>query len=127
VGSDFPGKTEIPRSLLQRAIVFPDFRDQAVAEGECQQLDATAIGPDLAELVRDPARYTGLREQLTVFDSTGMAVQDYVVAHVFAEIAAELEVGMRINIQHLPNDRLNPFDFSAALALADAGGVERAH
>lgn len=41
VGSDFPGKTEVPLALLRRAIVCPDFKEQAIAEGECQQL-----GPD---------------------------------------------------------------------------------
>lgn len=114
IGSDFPGKVEIPKSLLDRATVFPDFRDQAVNEGECQQLDGHAIGPDLASLVSDPARWAGLREQLTVFDSTGMALQDYVVARVFAELAVEHRLGTRVAIQHFPANRLNPFDFSAA-------------
>ena len=112
VGSDFPGKTEIPKSLLDRATVFPDFRDQAVNEGECQQLDEHAIGPDLAGLVSDPGLYAGLRDQLTVFDSTGMAVQDYVVGQVFAELATAEGLGTRVDIQHFPRDRLNPFDFS---------------
>ncbi len=53
VGSDFPGKTEIPRSLLVRSLVCPDFLPQAAREGECQQLDPDQIGPDLLQLVRE--------------------------------------------------------------------------
>ncbi len=51
VGSDMPGKFELPKSLLVRSFVCADFIQQAVSEGECQQL-AAFHGPDLRELVQ---------------------------------------------------------------------------
>jgi ornithine cyclodeaminase/alanine dehydrogenase-like protein (mu-crystallin family) len=38
VGSDFPGKTELPYGLVESGLVVPDFRPQAELEGECQVL-----------------------------------------------------------------------------------------
>ena len=50
VGADFPGKTELPTSLLKRSFVCPDFLEQSIKEGECQRLRREDIGPSLAEL-----------------------------------------------------------------------------
>lgn len=35
VGSDLPGKIELPLALLRRSLVCPDFKTQALVEGEC--------------------------------------------------------------------------------------------
>ena len=76
VGSDFTGKQELPRSLLKQCFVCPDYLEQAVNEGECQQLDPSEIGPNLVEVVRRPEDYSHVRQQRSVFDSTGWALAD---------------------------------------------------
>lgn len=111
VGSDFPGKVEIPRTLLDRSLVCPDFRAQAVAEGECQQLDPGAIGPDLPELVRDAALYVGARDRLTVFDSTGWALEDELAMGLLVELAEPLGLGTRLPVESVGGDALNPYGF----------------
>ncbi len=111
IGSDFPGKTEIPPALLQRSFVCPDFREQAVAEGECQQLCAEAIGPDLYEVVQDAARYAPLQERPTIFDSTGWALEDHVALMLFMDLAAEHNIGKKVRLEHLPADPHNPYQF----------------
>jgi ornithine cyclodeaminase/alanine dehydrogenase-like protein (mu-crystallin family) len=96
VGSDFPGKFEVPFELLRHATVCPDFREQALREGECQQLAADAVGPDLAELLRSPERFLALRGQLTVFDSTGWALVDHLVALEILRLARQHGLGTRV-------------------------------
>ncbi|MCA9047435.1 MAG: ornithine cyclodeaminase family protein, partial [Planctomycetaceae bacterium] len=70
VGSDLPGKTELPPEFLRTAVVCPDFRPQAVAEGECQQLSDEEIGPDIMEIAGRLVESRKLCDRLTVFDST---------------------------------------------------------
>lgn len=113
VGSDLPGKTELPLDLLRQSFVCPDFRDQCIEEGECQQLAPEQIGPSLYELVQDPARYRFVQEQLSVFDSTGWALEDQVAMNLFMEIAAEIGIGMPMPIESVSIDALNPYHLSA--------------
>lgn len=112
IGSDFPGKVEIPLTLLQRSFVCPDFRAQAIKEGECQQLVPDQIGPDLFELVQNRDRYEGVRDQITVFDSTGWALEDHVAMNLFMELAADLELGTHVQIESIPEDAVNPYYFA---------------
>lgn len=117
VGSDFPGKVEVPVALLERSLVCPDSRAQAVEEGECQQVSPDAIGPDLVTLLQHPERYADARTRLTVFDSTGWALEDYVTMEYFVEQAGLLGLGTRLSIEAVSGDALNPYDFASVPAL----------
>lgn len=108
VGSDFPGKTEIPGSVLNQSFVCPDFRAQAVVEGECQQLEESHIGPELSVLVDDPASFEHLRGQMTVFDSTGFAVEDHAVLAVIQRHAERLKLGQDLQLESI-RDPLDPY------------------
>ena len=112
VGSDFPGKTELPRSLLDRALVCPDYLPQAAREGECQALPPEQLGPDLMQLVRGSGQYAANRTRTTVFDSTGFALEDYVVLGVLERIAAEIGLGLEVEME----SRSDPHDPYAGLA-----------
>jgi ornithine cyclodeaminase/alanine dehydrogenase-like protein (mu-crystallin family) len=109
VGSDLPGKTEVPRSVLQAATVVPDFLAQAKVEGECQQLTESEIGPGISEVARNPSDYAMLQQQLTVFDSTGFALEDLVVMELFLKHASEHSIGTEIGIESLSKDPRNPY------------------
>jgi ornithine cyclodeaminase/alanine dehydrogenase-like protein (mu-crystallin family) len=111
VGSDFPGKFEVPLSFLHRSLVVPDFREQAVKEGECQRLALEAIGPTLAEVVQSPDRYTAARETTTVFDSTGWALEDMVVLEMFSDYAEQLGVGSYVEVESVSADPRDPYFF----------------
>jgi ornithine cyclodeaminase/alanine dehydrogenase-like protein (mu-crystallin family) len=112
VGSDFPGKIEIPKTLLQRSFVCPDFLEQAIKEGECQQLSAAEIGPSLDELIRDQEKYTFVTEIPTVFDSTGWALEDQVAAEMLLDFARQLKLGTTIQIESVSTDPRNPYQFA---------------
>jgi ornithine cyclodeaminase/alanine dehydrogenase-like protein (mu-crystallin family) len=120
VGSDFPGKLELPAAVLRRSLVCPDFREQAIVEGECQQLEQAAIGPDLVTLVQNADSYARSRSSPTVFDSTGWALEDHVVAVMVFEYARELGLGRSITLECLPADPLDPYSLLASPALAAA-------
>ena len=114
VGSDFPGKVELPRSFLARSLVCPDHRDQAIKEGECQQLEPHEIGPSLAELVTQADRYREARERTTVFDSTGWALEDWVAIQLLLDKAKRFGLGIMLELENVGDDPWNPYHFDAA-------------
>jgi ornithine cyclodeaminase/alanine dehydrogenase-like protein (mu-crystallin family) len=111
VGSDLPGKTELPLSFLRESLVVPDFTAQARREGESQQLDPAEIGPELHEVVMHPERYEAWRERRTVFDSTGYALEDLAVLEVVESLAIEHGVGDRIELETVGPDAHDPYAF----------------
>lgn len=116
VGADFPGKVELPLALLEQSFVCPDFKAQAIIEGECQQLDHAKIGPDLAQVIQHPSQYAGARDSITVFDSTGWALEDQVVMELFLDYAAKLGLGREVEIEFMPEDAKSPYGFMEVIA-----------
>ena len=116
VGADFPGKVELPLGLLENSFVCPDFREQAVIEGECQQLDPAKIGPDLVEVVQNHQIYAHVQKGLSVFDSTGWALEDKVIMELFLEYASGLGLGKEVEIEFMPDDAKNPYHFIGSLS-----------
>ncbi|MCG2590810.1 ornithine cyclodeaminase family protein [Rhodohalobacter sulfatireducens] len=111
VGSDFPGKVELPVELLKDAFVCPDFLEQALQEGECQQLLKGYIGPELYQVVQYPLQHETYRNQVSVFDSTGWALEDMVVFNLFMDLAKKHKVGEFVQIEYVPDDAKNPYEF----------------
>lgn len=97
----------------------PDHPEQARHEGECQQLEPHEIGLSLGELCADPAAADALRGRLTVFDSTGFALEDHLAMEVLLEVAAEHDLGLRLQIEHHPADALDPYSPTGTHADAD--------
>ncbi|PHN08614.1 ornithine cyclodeaminase family protein [Flavilitoribacter nigricans] len=111
VGSDFPGKIEIPVELLRRSFVCPDFLEQALVEGECQQLEPADIAPDIIEVIKNRNKYQDIRHQRSIFDSTGLSLEDMVVTELFLDCAQQLNLGTPIEIENHSEDALNPYHF----------------
>lgn len=81
MGSDAAGKQELPSALFERAALFCDYPAQAVVMGDLQHFTGdrsriTALGDVL--LGRAPGRTSA--DQITVFDSSGIALQDLTIA-----------------------------------------------
>jgi len=111
IGSDFPGKIELPVNLLRESFVCPDFTKQAKIEGECQQLTDNEIDADLVEVIQNFNKYNYLQEKLTVFDSTGLALEDQVVMGLFLDLAKEFNIGMDVSLENISSDVKNPYHF----------------
>ncbi|MDX2381049.1 MAG: ornithine cyclodeaminase family protein [Acidimicrobiia bacterium] len=116
VGADFPGKLELPRSLLDAALVVPDIRAQCVVEGECQQIPESQVGPELWELLQHP---TGRADagRPTVFDSTGWAVEDDAALRLAHRLSVEHDLGTDIVLESISSDPYDPY--SPALGTPD--------
>ncbi|TBN04425.1 ornithine cyclodeaminase family protein [Hyunsoonleella flava] len=111
IGSDFPGKIELPLSLLRNSFVCPDFTMQAKIEGECQQLSDDEIGSDLVGIIQNYDAFKEQRNSLTVFDSTGLALEDQVVMDLFMDLAKEFSIGIDISLENISKDVKNPYHF----------------
>jgi alanine dehydrogenase len=85
IGADAPGKEELDPLILKRAKVFVDDRPQAIHSGEINVpiakglFHAHDIAGTLGEVV---VGVKGRRkpDEVTVFDSTGLAIQDLAIA-----------------------------------------------
>jgi ornithine cyclodeaminase/alanine dehydrogenase-like protein (mu-crystallin family) len=109
VGADFPGKVELPSTFANRAFVVPDTLAQCRLEGECQQVSPDRIGPSLSEIMQRSDEFVERRDELTVFDSTGWAVEDDVALRVAVELATIHGVGSEIELERLPKDPYDPY------------------
>jgi ornithine cyclodeaminase/alanine dehydrogenase-like protein (mu-crystallin family) len=109
VGSDFPGKIELPVSFLKSSKVVPDFLAQAVIEGESQQLKEDEIYDDWVKIIKDSTNYSHLASERTVFDSTGWALEDLVASSLFTEYATKIGKGTYMEIESLSTDVKNPY------------------
>jgi len=103
MGADAPGKQELEAEVLATARVFLDDIGQATESGEVnvplrdgsltRDRIAGTLGDVIAGLV--PGRDGADR---TVFDSTGLAVQDLAVAGLVYERALERGIGLQIDL-----------------------------
>ena len=97
MGADGPGKAEIAVAELVRSRVFCDDWEQASHNGElAHAVEAGTLGPeDVTELGavlagKAPGRKSD--EEVTVFDSTGLAIQDLAIALAAMERANALDL-----------------------------------
>jgi ornithine cyclodeaminase/alanine dehydrogenase-like protein (mu-crystallin family) len=111
VGSDFPGKFEVPLSVLKRSVVIPDFLDQAIKEGESQQLSRDEIGPTITDILQSSPDDLTLRSRVTVFDSTGWALEDEVAMKLLLDHAGDMNLGTRVRLESIPEDPHDPYEF----------------
>lgn len=109
VGADFPGKLELPASLVEQAFVVPDVAEQCLVEGECQQVPELRHGPEIPDVVRHADRHAARRSELTVFDSTGWSVEDDVALRLAVELAGDYNLGTEFVIECLPPDPYDPY------------------
>jgi alanine dehydrogenase len=100
MGADGPGKAEVATDELARARVFCDDWEQAshggelaagVAAGVVEREIVTQLGAVLAD--EAPGRQR--EDEITLFDSTGLAIQDLAIA------VAALEETHRVELEHL--------------------------
>ncbi|MFA5253373.1 MAG: ornithine cyclodeaminase family protein [Methanoregula sp.] len=97
IGADAPGKEELDPAILRRARVFVDDPAQAVHSGEINVpirrglYTAGMIAGTLGEIVtgRKGRQRPG---EITVFDSTGLAIQDLAIASIAMRQAKSMEL-----------------------------------
>jgi len=103
MGADAPGKQELDPQILLDAHLVVDDLPQSFHGGECNVpaaaglLTADHVAATLGEVVagRKPGR---AGDEITVFDSTGLAVQDVALARALYERARARGVGTEIEL-----------------------------
>lgn len=102
MGADAPGKEELDPVILKRAKIVVDDLEQAIHSGEVNVpisrgiLHPNEIYGELGEVVAGikPGRVSD--SEITIFDSTGLAIQDVITAwHVYEE-AERKGIGRKI-------------------------------
>jgi len=102
VGADSPDKQELDPALLAAGVVVPDVLEQCASIGELHHaIEAGAVTregvhAELAEVVtgRKPGRRSP--EEITIFDSTGTALEDVAAAAVVYEKAIAAGIGRKV-------------------------------
>lgn len=103
MGADAPGKQELESQVLKNARVYIDDIHQATGSGEINvplakgEFARDDVAGTLGEVVagrlsKPPAGST------TVFDSTGLAIQDVALARAIFELARDRSVGREIDL-----------------------------
>jgi len=104
IGADAPGKQELDPAILRDALVVVDDRAQASHAGEINvpirrgQFRPSQIAASLGEVVASRKAGRRRNSDITIFDSTGLAIQDLAVAaHVYRR-ALRRRIGLRLRL-----------------------------
>jgi len=104
IGADAPGKEELEPEILKRAKIIVDDIEQAMHSGEINVpiskgiLTEQDIWAEIGEVVAKIKPGRESEEEITIFTSTGLAIQDAVTAHLAYKKALEKGIGKKIEI-----------------------------
>jgi ornithine cyclodeaminase len=104
VGGDCPGKTELSKGVMQRASVFVEFEAQTRIEGELQQMPADFPVTELWHVLTAQAPGRTHRDQITVFDSVGFALEDFSALRFMRDCAQRLGLNRTLSLIPELND-----------------------
>lgn len=123
VGGDCPGKTELHVDVLRQAKIFVEFEPQTRIEGDIQQLPADHPVTEVWQVISGTAPGREAREDITVFDSVGFALEDYSALRYVDQLARKFNEGEEIAlIPELadPRDLYDQLGSSASVASTHA-------
>lgn len=102
IGGDCPGKTELEFSILSRGKIVVEYFDQCIIEGEIQRLskeEATGwVHAELHELVNGTKRGRENDQEITLYDSVGIALEDYSALLFTYDLAGRYNLGTELNL-----------------------------
>jgi ornithine cyclodeaminase len=91
VGGDCPGKTELDAAILSMpgARVYVEYEPQSRIEGEIQQMPEGFPVTEFARFLAGDAPGRSAREDITIFDSVGFALEDYSALRFLHQLISE--------------------------------------
>jgi alanine dehydrogenase len=104
IGADAPGKQELDPSILRDALVVVDEREQAVHGGELNvpirrgQFHPRQIHATLGEILIGKKRGRRDPREITVFDSTGLAIHDIALGAEIVRRATRRRLGRHLTL-----------------------------
>ncbi len=103
-GADGPGKQELDPKIMKRAKIVVDSLKQCRVIGEIQHalkqglIQETDVHAEIGEILLGKKVGRETEEEITLFDSTGLAVQDIAAANVVYQLAQQKEIGQRVKL-----------------------------
>lgn len=102
MGTDTKGKQEVEASLLARATVFTDEIAQSISIGEAQHAIAAALITadritEIGAVINGDHPGRDSEAEITLFDGTGVGLQDLAVASVAVELAEAKGVASKVD------------------------------
>ncbi|MCW9015371.1 MAG: ornithine cyclodeaminase, partial [Kangiellaceae bacterium] len=98
IGGDCPGKTELHVDVLKQAKVFVEYEPQTRVEGDIQQLPLSYSVNDLWRVIAEKEVGRESKQQITVFDSVGFALEDYSALSYLYKLVQEFNEGETIDL-----------------------------
>jgi len=111
MGGDTVGKTELELSILSRSRIVVEYFDQSFIEGEIQRLNKKEaeklVYAEMYELVAGKKHGRKDDSQITIFDSVGIALEDYAALRLTYELSERYKIGEDRNFTPVVNDPKN--------------------
>ncbi len=104
VGGDCPGKTELHRDILLRSAIFVEYPPQTRVEGEIQQLAPDHPVTELWQVIAGQTPGRTSKDQVTLFDSVGFAIEDFSALRYVRARLAETGLGAQLDMIADPDD-----------------------
>ena len=104
IGADAAGKQELESTLLKRAKIVVDDIAQAVHSGEVNVpisegiIREKDIHAQIGEILTGKKSGRSSNDEITIFDSTGLGIQDVAAGHAVYEKALQSNVGRRMRL-----------------------------
>lgn len=102
MGACMEGKQEIDVNLFENAVVYADDKGQCVKSGELQNAYKEKILNDIdgeiGELILNKKSGRTSDEEITIFDSTGLFIQDLATSIELLEKSNDLNIGVEVEI-----------------------------
>lgn len=104
IGADAPGKEELDWEILKKGKVYVDDWEQASHSGEINVplekgiIKKEDIKGEIGEVICGKIPGREKDEEITIFDSTGLGIQDLVCAYQIYKIAKKKKIGKKIVI-----------------------------
>jgi ornithine cyclodeaminase len=115
LGGDTIGKTELEFSILDRSKIVVEYFDQAIIEGEIQRYSKEEgkqkVYAELYELVNNTKIGRENEYEITLYDSVGIALEDYSALTLTYELANKYNIGQEIGLIPILKDPKNLVSF----------------
>jgi len=98
IGADSHGKQELDPGLTAASAIYGDLRAQCAAVGEFHYAPNADFRGELGELIVGKVSGRANPEEITIFDSTGTALQDVAAAVAVYQKARAVGIGVEIDL-----------------------------
>jgi len=104
IGADEPGKQELDSQILTKAKIVVDCFEECKVRGEINSaisegtIDLSNIYAELGDIVAGKKKGRESASEITIFDATGMAIQDIATSYEIYKIAKEKGIGTTVAI-----------------------------